>query len=306
MSANGSRKGLIFALLGALALSFDTLLLRLINGQPLQVAFWRGALMFAAGALGALIVRRRSGSSNMAAGRIELAIAACYGLSSVTFVISAMMTSISNMLTIVATAPLWAAIGAGVFYRDWPPLRTWLGCTAALLGIVIVMWPTLSAGAHVGLGDGLALATALLMASAFLLSRGSRANLAFAPAWGGLLVAVTLAPLVPAFRFSSAHQFVLMFAEGALLLPLALGLIATAPRYLPAPQVGMFLLLETILGPFWIWAVLGEMPTRYALAGAAIVIVSLVAQYPSAGATSRQSSHAERTVTGPRQRQRQR
>jgi drug/metabolite transporter (DMT)-like permease len=264
-------------LLGALLLSFDTLLLRLINSEPLQVAFWRGALMFVAGAVVALFLRCRSASAKIALGRLELAIAACYAVSSVTFVLGAMTTSISNMLTIIATAPLWAAVGGGVFYRDWPPLRTWLCCTAALVGIFIVVRPTLSAHSHVGLGDALALATALAMSSAFLLSRRSLANLALAPAWGGLLVAVMLAPVVPAFGFSHGYQVILMLVEGMVLVPLALGFIATAPRYLPAPQVGLFLLLETIMGPFWIWAVLGEAPTRYALIGGGIVVLSLAA-----------------------------
>ncbi|RDU98425.1 DMT family transporter [Trinickia dinghuensis] len=289
MNAAESRKGLYLALLGATLLSFDTLLLRLINSEPLQVAFWRGALMFAAGASGALLLRRRSPSADIALGRIELAVAACYGLSSVTFVVSAMMTSISNMLTIIATAPLWAAIGAGLFYRDWPPLRTWLGCTVALAGIVIVVWPTLSADAHVGPGDCLALVTALSMSAAFLLSRRSRANLALAPAWGGLLVAVTLAPVVPAFHFSSTYKLILMLGEGTLLVPLALGLIAAAARHLPAPQVGLFLLLETILGPLWIWAVLGETPTKYAVAGGGIVVLSLAAHSVVSLRATRQS-----------------
>lgn len=235
-------------------------------------------------------MRRRSGCIGIALGRIELAIAACYGLSSVTFVLSAMTTSISNMLTIIATAPFWAAIGAGVFYRDWPPLRTWLACAGALGGIIVVVWPTFSEQAHVGLGDGLALVTALSMAGAFLLSRRSQANLALTPAWGGLLVALTLAPFVPVFHFSSAHKLILMIGEGALLVPSALGLIAAAARYLPAPQVGLFLLLETTLGPFWIWAVLGETPTRYALVGGGIVVLALVAHsavtlYAGRGAT---------------------
>lgn len=275
MKTTESRKGLYLAVLGAMLLSFDTLLLRLINSEPLRVAFWRGALMFIAGASSALVLRRRSSSANIALGRIELTIAGCYGLSSVTFVVSAMMTSISNMLTIIATAPLWAAIGAGVFFGDWPPRRTWLGCAIALAGVVVAVWPTLSANTLVGLGDGFALVTALSMSTAFLLSRRSSANLALAPAWGGLLVAITLAPVVPAFHFSSTYGFVLMLCEGALLVPLALGLIAAAARYLPAPQVGLFLLLETILGPFWIWAILGERPTRYALIGGGIVVLSL-------------------------------
>ena len=44
------------------------------------------------------------------------------------------------------------------------------------------------------------------------------------------------------------------------------------PRYLSAPEVGLILLLETVLGPLWVWLALGEQPnSRVALAGVVIV-----------------------------------
>jgi drug/metabolite transporter (DMT)-like permease len=178
------------------------------------------------------------------------------------------------MLVIIATAPLWAAIGAVVFLKEQSPARTWWASIIALLGIVLVAWPDLSGG--VNAGDIIALLTAWSMAGAFVLSRRTHANLALAPAMGGLLSALALAPFVRDLSFDQPNQILLMVLEGAMLVPLALGLIATAPKYLPAPQVGLFLLLETIFGPFWIWAFLGEAPTNYALIGGAVVILTLL------------------------------
>jgi len=53
-------------------------------------------------------------------------------------------------------------------------------------------------------------------------------------------------------------------------------LVLLGPRYLPAPEVGLILLLETVLGPYWVWLALGEDPGARALAGGAIVIGVLV------------------------------
>ncbi|MDR5838020.1 DMT family transporter [Caballeronia sp. LZ034LL] len=274
MAMGSSGKGLMLASLGAVLLSVDTLLLRVIHGDPFQMAFARGLLMLLAGVIVTLF-RHGSGWRTVARGWAARAVIVCYGLSSVTFVLSAMMTNISNMLTLIATAPLWAALGAGVFFKDWPPRRTWLACACALLGVVTVVWPSFSTRATVGAGDALALATALLMAGALLLSRRSRGDLALAPAFGGLLAAVVLLPFVSRAAVPDGNQMLLMALEGALVVPLALGMIAASARTLPAPQVGLFLLIETVLGPFWIWAFLGETPTRFAIIGGSVVVMSL-------------------------------
>ncbi len=67
-----------------------------------------------------------------------------------------------------------------------------------------------------------------------------------------------------------------MGLEGGLVVPVALGLIAMGPRYLPAPQVGLSLLLKTILGPLWVWVVLWERPTDQAVIGGLIVLGDLL------------------------------
>ncbi|MDR5883418.1 MULTISPECIES: DMT family transporter [unclassified Caballeronia] len=291
MSASG--KGLMLASLGAVLLSIDTLLLRLIRGDPFQMAFARGLLMLLAGGVVTLF-RHGSGWRTVARGWAARAVIVCYGLSSVTFVLSAMMTNISNMLTLIATAPLWAALGAGVFFKDWPPRRTWIACACALLGVVTVVWPSFSTRATVGAGDALALATALLMAAALLLSRRSRGDLALAPAFGGLLAAVVLLPFIPPVAFPDCTRMLLMALEGAIVVPLALGMIAASARVLPAPQVGLFLLIETVLGPFWIWAFLGETPTRFAIIGGSVVVVSLAAHGAFALRAARKRARAAR------------
>lgn len=276
MSDNATKKGIALAFSGALVLSFDTLLLRLVNADPLTIAFWRGVLMFATGLCVCMILRvSGNGRLGLFNGRSGLAAAVLYGLASVGFVASAMLTSIANMLVIVATAPLWAAIGATLFLKEQTSARTWAASTTALIGIAYVMSPGLSGSLNKG--DMVALLTAWSMAGAFVVSRYSQANLALAPATGGLISALALVPFVREFSFDRAEQVWLMALEGGLLVPIALGLIAAAPRYLPAPQVGLFLLLETVLGPLWIWTILGEAPKGHVLIGGAIVVFSLIA-----------------------------
>ena len=283
------KKGMAFAFLGGVILSFDTLFIRLIDFDPLQLAFWRGTLMCMSGMIACAFFKKyMSIKVGLINGKIGIIVAIFYGLASFFFVQAALKTSIANMLVIIATAPLWAAIGSSLYLKEETPYRTWIASIISLLGMVIVAWPNLSDKSWIG--DFMALITALCMAMAFILSRRSQINLVFAPAVGGGLSAIAILPFLVILEFGTqrTEQIFYMVIEGAILVPLALGLIAMAPRYVPAPQVSLFLLLETILGPVWIWLVLNEEPTRYAIIGGVIVIITLITH---SGQNIRRMSH---------------
>jgi drug/metabolite transporter (DMT)-like permease len=63
---------------------------------------------------------------------------------------------------------------------------------------------------------------------------------------------------------------------GLIMLPLSFGLMFIGPRYIPAPEVSLVLLLEAVLGPLWVWLALGEDPGVRTLFGGAIVLATLV------------------------------
>ena len=52
-------------------------------------------------------------------------------------------------------------------------------------------------------------------------------------------------------------------------------MITLGPRYLPAPEVGLIMLLETLLGPLWVWLVIREVPSIETLIGGAMILAAL-------------------------------
>jgi drug/metabolite transporter (DMT)-like permease len=72
----------------------------------------------------------------------------------------------------------------------------------------------------------------------------------------------------------AAPQYILF--NGLVMIPLAFFCLATGPRFLSAPEVGMFYLLETILAPIWVWLVFAESPTAQTLAGGAVLVFALI------------------------------
>ena len=53
-------------------------------------------------------------------------------------------------------------------------------------------------------------------------------------------------------------------------------LITIAPKYLPAPEVGLYLLLETLIGPVIVWLLVDEVPRRNDFIGGVVLVVALV------------------------------
>ncbi|MEM7072735.1 MAG: EamA family transporter, partial [Pseudomonadota bacterium] len=56
-------------------------------------------------------------------------------------------------------------------------------------------------------------------------------------------------------------------------------LVIIAMRYLPAPEVSLFILLETILGPLWVWIVLAEVPRAETVAGGMLILGVLICYF---------------------------
>jgi drug/metabolite transporter, DME family len=55
-------------------------------------------------------------------------------------------------------------------------------------------------------------------------------------------------------------------------------LLTIGARLIPAAQVGLITLLETVLGPLWVWLAIDERPSTQTLVGGAIVIGAIVIQ----------------------------
>ena len=53
--------------------------------------------------------------------------------------------------------------------------------------------------------------------------------------------------------------------------------LTLGPRYISSPEVSLLILLESVLAPLLVWAIVGEDPGRWAMIGGAVVIGALLA-----------------------------
>ncbi len=272
-------KGLALTLSGVALLIPDALALRLSGLEDWNAVFWRSLLSGMVMLMILLLSRRqRAPSTAMTLGASGFILTACIAVASIGFVLSLMYTSVANTLIILALAPMFSALYDRLFRHQRLALRTWLAIVCCLCGVIILVADGFNSGSQ--LGNLLALMTAILLGIEFSLM-ASVPHQQLWPALGlGYLLAALIAALLSLLTATTLSlagaNLVAVAAMGLVIIPFAFMLISQGPRYLPAPEVAMLMMLETVCAPFLVWVVLDEDPGRYALIGGALVIGTLI------------------------------
>ena len=268
-------KGLALTGLGGFVLSFDIPLIRLADGNAWTMLMLRSGASFGAGVLVWLACRRLSANApSLAPGRIGLAVAALYGLSSVFFMLAVFHTSTASLVFILALNSAFAALFAWVFLGERPRAGTLLAMAVMLFAIFLIVRDSWGHGRL--LGDLLGLISTATIAAAITLTRASGRDMGLT-ALSGVLVPFLLALPVVASTGVAVTQPGWILFNGLIVTPLAFFCLASGPRYLSNPEVAMFYLLETVLAPIWVWLIFSEAPSRNTLLGGALLIATLLA-----------------------------
>ncbi len=269
------RKGLLLTAIGGLALSMDIPLVRLADGDIWSILTARSAATVLAALVILIAMRLFSGKWPMLIpGRPGVVAGLLYGISSLTFVLAVFNTATANVVFIVAFNPMFGALLSWLFLKERPKPATLIAMLFMIFGVGLIVNDGLSSG-HV-FGDAMALLSALILAAAITVGRASRREMGFVPLLAAILpAALGLTQILPS-GLSITHPGWILF-NGAILMPVAFWCLATGPRYLSAPEVGMFYLLETVLAPIWVWMIFAETPATMTLIGGAILVAAIAA-----------------------------
>ncbi|ASW06101.1 DMT family transporter [Rhizobium sp. 11515TR] len=269
------KKGLLLTSLGGLALSMDIPLIRLSSGEVWSVLSARSLATIVVALAALFVVRRVTGSlQTVLPGSLGIPVGFFYGLTTVTFLLAVYYTKAANVVFIIALNPMFTALLSWIFLKERPALSTFVTMAVMILGVGLIVGDGMEGG-HL-LGDALSVLASFSIACAITISRASGRDMGFASLLAAVIpAAVGLYHVVPS-SFSIDHpRWILL--DGAVLMPLSFWCLATGTRFLSAPEVAMFYLLETILAPIWVWLIFSEAPTNMTLAGGAILILALAA-----------------------------
>lgn len=270
-------KGLLITVIGVLIITPDSLLIRLVETDSWTIIFWRSTLSGLAIVLGLLLYYRQNFLQKiLGVGWAGLAMAIIWAFGTICFVYSIQTTLVANTLFIISTSPIVAALIAWLVLREAVSRRTWLTIGFSLAGISIIAWGSLRGGGQGSLiGDLAALGTAIAVAITFSIARHNR-GISMIPAIGiSALIAGAVAFPFAAPLVEVADKALPIILLGLVVAPIGTSLMVIGPRYLPAADVSLLLLLEAILGPLWVWWMLSEYPGIYTVVGGAFVLLTL-------------------------------
>ena len=281
LARNPQRFGTLLALIGVLALTPDTLVIRLSGLERWALMGWRGILMGAMCLLlwRLLLTRNASREWRSLASWQGVVVIIAFSMNSLTFTLGIVETSATVVLTAVATMPIFAAILSYFMLGERQGWLGWLTITAAMGGVIVVVLDGSNAiGSPEGsvlLGGVFGVLTAAGLALTFTMARKYNDL--------GILPAAALGAMISGFfglflsDLSSITDVPLwsVLTMGLIILPVSFTCLNLAPRYTSAAIVSLLMLLEMVVGPFWVWLGVGEQPTIIMIAGAAFVALVL-------------------------------
>jgi drug/metabolite transporter (DMT)-like permease len=264
--------GVALALAGACVLSAEALLVRLVDAGVWTIIWWRGTLV--AITIGSwLCVTNPQGLNPRALG-VEGLIAAFMSAGCVAlFVIAITTTSAANTFLIASIAPLLAALTS--WYVLGEPISRATTSALPILGLGVVTIMSGGSGGGTLTGDLFAFAYALWLANYFTALRCCPSSALFPViAYAGLFSALISMPFAQPLGVSSGDALILVLL-GIVIIPASMTLLAFGTRLLPAPDIVLIMMVETVLAPFWIWLVLGEVPGQTTLIGGSIILTAV-------------------------------
>jgi drug/metabolite transporter (DMT)-like permease len=275
MAISDRTRGTLLVVTGVLFLSVQGLLIRQVSASRWTLICWRGFLMFVSLSIGLTICwRRRSLSRFLAIGWPGVIAAVILAVSNILFVSAFTLTSIANTLVLANSAPLLVALLSWLILREHVPGYTWIAILVGLGGVAVIFHGSLTGVSSVG--DLCAFGAAITFAGYLIFLRHARRiNMIPSLALSGLLITFFVLPWARPFTISGS-DLGLFLLIGGISLPAGMALVTISPRYLPATEVGLIMLLEAVLGSTWAWMVLAEIPGLESLLGGAMVIGALV------------------------------
>ena len=268
------QKGSLLAFVAVMFITPDSLFIRLSNLDTWGLVFYRGIIPFFTVFFGMLLIYKLNFFKILFnSGFHGIIYIATFSVTNITFVVSIQNTNVANTLVMIATAPMLSAILGAIFLKEPPDRKTFISIIITFIAIVYIFFDSLKIGNFYG--DILGFVTALGLAVGAITIRSAKTkNLVPAAVVGKLFVASFALFFIESFTLIDKDLFIVPLMC-ILCVAIPFVLVTIAPRFIPAAEVNLFFLLETIIGPVWVWVIINEQPSVETLQGGAIIITTI-------------------------------
>ena len=271
---SNQQKGSFLAFVGVMFITPDSLFIRLSNIDTWSLLFYRGAIPFVVVLIGLILFYKKNFFNALfKIGLAGIFYVISFSICNITFIISIQNTNVANTLIMVAMAPMLSAILAAIFLKEPTNKETWVAIFITFFSVTFIFYDSIQIGNIVG--DLFGFVTALGLAINANLARFAKdRDLVPSAVIGKLVVAIFAFFFVENFDLVAADKIIVpLMCIMCVAIPFVL--VTIAPRYISAPEVNLFFLLEVILGPIWVWLIIKEQPSVQTIIGGIVIIITI-------------------------------
>ena len=268
------QKGSLLAFVAVIFITPDSLFIRLSNIETWGMLFYRGAIPFVVVLVGLLFFYKKNFlKAIFAIGYPGIFYIFSFSICNITFIISIQNTNVANTLVMIAMAPMISAILGAIFLKEIPDYKTWLAIIITFIAVAYIFQDSIELGNFYG--DIFGLITAFGLACNAVIARFAKdKDLVPSAVIGKLCVAVFALFFVESFTLVKTDLIIIPLMS-VMCVAIPFVLVTIAPRFIPAEEVNLFFLLETIIGPIWVWLIINEKPSLEALQGGLVIIITI-------------------------------
>lgn len=287
--------GTVLILLGGVFLSTGGILIRFLSVTDSWAVLFYRSIGFVSLLLIVICFRhgRNTVGAFRAVGTNGLWMALTLGCGFTSYVFSMMLTTVANVSFIISAGPLFAAVFGWLLLKERVSLMTCLVIAGAVIGMGLMFVDGLSGDRMTGnlVALMLPLTFGLMVV---LIRRAGDMDMLPATCMAGVFSGLIGLVFSDSLEISMDDLGILLVL-GVVQLGMGFMLITIGTRYIPAAEVALLSLSESILGPVLAWLILVEIPTPMALAGGTIVL-SCVAIQGGLGVYREQQARHRSTV----------
>ena len=268
------QKGSLLAFVAVMFITPDSLFIRLSNIDTWGLVFYRGIIPFLTVFFGMLLIYKLNFFKILfTSGYHGIIYILTFSVTNITFVVSIQNTNVANTLVMIAMAPMLSAILGAIFLKEPPDKKTWIAIGITFFAAVYIFYDSLQLGNI--FGDILGLITALgLAVGAVTIRSAKKKNLVPAAVVGKMFVAIFAIFFVESYVLAEKDLIIVpLMCLMCVAIPFVL--VTIAPRFIPAEEVNLFFLLETIIGPLWVWMIIKEQPSIETIQGGLVIIITI-------------------------------
>ena len=264
---------LFLVLAAAFLWSTGGLFIKWTSLSGLELSFYRS---FFALVTVALVMRREGFGLNT----LTAVAAILYAVLVILFVMATKQTTAANAIFLQYTAPVYLLILEPLVYKEKFRARDLVTVLVCIGGMALFFVGQLRPQDVTG--NVMALASGFFFALYFLLLRHPRArevNPASSVIYGNLLAMLMCAPWgLAVIANVGRHDLLSVMYLGVIQLGLSYVLFTVGmARGVRSLDAGIICYIEPVLNPVWVFLVLSERPSRWALVGGALIITAVIA-----------------------------